>query len=406
MRITRRIAFTAAAGGLVLAAAPSIRLAWREGEADPIKDRKRDILVFVFLRFGVDGLTLLAPAEDDSYRKARPTIAVTPELGSPIGALDNVPFYLHPNAPELKGLYDRGKLALIHAAGLPTGSRSHFECQEMAERGITEHEAPLFGGWLGRHLLSAADDLPALGAVAAAASIHTALHGYRGAVAIPDVAEFNVPGGDFNLNVIEALSAGNEPHAICARETVAMIRGVRARYAELPSIASEPAEYPEGSFGTAMQSVARIIKMKAGLDVATVDFGGWDHHYKMNQYFPGHLMQLSRGLAAFWDDLKDYQDRLTVVAMTEFGRRLEENTAGGTDHGAASVMLALGGHVHGGRIYGQWPGLAEQDLREGDLRVTTDSRTILQELLVKRRGEQNLEKVFPALRYQPLGMFA
>ena len=405
MRISRRVALSAGAGGLLLAAAPGVRLAWTGRSADQSRGGGRDILVFVFLRFGLDGLTLLAPSEDDNYLKARPTVAVTAETGLAIGALDGVPFYLHPAAVELKALFDEGKLAFIHAAGVPTGSRSHFEVQEMAERGICEREAPLIGGWLARHLLNGGGDaVPELGAVAAAAQIHTALHGFRGAIAIPDVAKFNVSGGDFNLNVIEALSAGSEPHAVSARETVGMIREVRRRFAELGSATGDGGAYPVGEFGTAMQSLAQMIKMGSGVEVATVDYGGWDHHYKMNQYFPGHAAHLAQTLAAFWNDLADYQDRLTVVAMTEFGRRLQENTAGGTDHGAASVMLALGGGVRGGRIYGAWPGLGPGDLRDGDVRVTTDSRHILQEILVNRRGETALAAVFPGVPYQPLGL--
>jgi len=109
-------------------------------------------------------------------------------------------------------------------------------------------------------------------------------------------------------------------------------------------------------------------------------------------------------LAAFWDDVSAAQSRLTVVAMTEFGRRLEENTAGGTDHGAASFMLVLGSGVNGGRIYGDWPGLKPHQLREGDLRVTTDVRQVLQEILVTRRGEDNLRSIFPTLDYRPRGI--
>jgi uncharacterized protein (DUF1501 family) len=408
MALGRRALIASATVGGLVAGGAGLRLAFRDSD-EPAKAAGDDILVAVFLRFGVDGLTLAAPAEDDDYRSSRPTIRVTPDganAGLAIGRLDRVPFYLHPKLPELKTLYDAGHLAILHAAGLPVDTRSHFECQELMERGITERNAPILGGWLARHLMPRSATLAELGAIAAAPDVHSSLQGFRGAVAIPDVADFNVSGGDHNLDVIEALNAGPETHAASARETVAMIRGVRSRYAALPAATGDGVTYPVGEFGAAMRSLSRIIKMDAGLSAATVDFGGWDHHYQMNHYFPAHATQLSQTLAAFWTDLAAYQSRLTIVAMTEFGRRLEENTAGGTDHGAASVMLVMGGGVRGGKLYGDWPGLKPRDLRDGDLRVTTDSRHVLQEILVKRRGEDALDRVFPGAPYRPLGLFA
>ncbi|MGE4063043.1 MAG: DUF1501 domain-containing protein [Rhodospirillaceae bacterium] len=365
---------------------------------------QRDILVVVFLRFGVDGLTMIAPAQDPDYQAMRPNIRVGASgegAGLPLASLGGVPFYMHPSAPELKALFDAGKLAVVHAVGLPTDTRSHFESQNMMERGVTEGDTPILGGWLARHLAARKLELVGLNAVSSAADIHTPLQGQRGVAAIPDVRDFNVPGGDYNLNVIEILNAGAHPQAAAARATVDMVRNVQSNLARLPA---GGIAYPAGGFASSLRSVADIIKMDVGLEVATVDFGGWDHHYNMNSYFPPATRHLSRSLAAFWQDLSAVQHRLTVVTMTEFGRRLEENTAGGTDHGAASFMFVLGGAVNGGRIYGQWPGLRPSDLREGDLRVTTDVRHVLQEILVARRGEDNLGSIFPAFPYQPRGI--
>jgi uncharacterized protein (DUF1501 family) len=366
---------------------------------------QRDILVVVFLRFGCDGLTMIAPAEDPNYRAARPTIGVAlsgAEAGLPLGDLGSVRFYMHPSAPELKSLFDAGHLAVVQAVGLPTNTRSHFESQNMMERGVTEGDAPILGGWLARHLASRKLQLPDLGAVSSAADIHTPLQGFKGVAAIQNVRDFNVPSGDYNLQVIEKLNAGNDAYAASARATVNMIRSVQAGLDRLPL--GEAAPYPVGGFAASLRSLADIIKMNVGLEVATVDFGGWDHHYNMNSYFPPAARHLSQSLAAFWNDLTPLRDRLTIVTMTEFGRRLEENTAGGTDHGAASFMMLLGGGVRGGKIYGEWPGLRAHDLREGDVRVTTDVRHVLQEILVTRRSEDNLRSIFPTLDYQPLGV--
>lgn len=410
MKVSRRTLLATGVGaGLVTAAAlaPGVRIMLRPGGSTAAP--QRDILVVVFMRFGADGLTMVAPADDADYRDNRPTIGLASsgaQAGLHVGALGGVPFFMHPGGAELKTLFDTGRLAIVHAAGLPTNTRSHFESQDMMERGVTETDGPQKGGWLARHLTSRDLDLPQLGVVASAADVQASLHGYGNAVAIPDVTQFNVTGGDFNLNVIEALNSGADPQAAAVRATVGMVRAVRTKLAGISDGYRTSAEYPGGEFSTAMRSVANLIKMDAGLEVATVDFGGWDHHYKMNQYFPGHMTQLSKTLAAFWADMHDFQDRLTVVAMTEFGRRLEENTAGGTDHGAASLMLVLGGAVKGGQMHGTWPGLRPADLREGDLRITTDVRQVLAEILTKRRGETTLGRVFPTLAYAPLGVIA
>ncbi len=410
MKLSRRTLLASGVGaGLITAAAlaPGVRVMLRPNTgAGP---QGRDILVVVFMRFGADGLTMVAPADDSDYRDNRPTIGLTTtgeRAGLHVGALGGVPFFLHPSGAELKPLYDAGKLAIVHAAGLPTNTRSHFESQDMMERGVTENDGPQKGGWLARHLMARGLDVPQLGVVASAADVQASLHGYSNAVAIPDVTQFNVTGGDFNLNVIEALNAGADPQAAAVRSTVGMVRAVRTKLAAITDGYSTSAEYPGGEFSTAMRSVANLVKMNAGLEIATVDFGGWDHHYKMNQYFPGHMTQLSKTLAAFWSDMRDFQDRLTVVAMTEFGRRLEENTAGGTDHGAASLMLVLGGAVKGGQMHGTWPGLRPADLREGDLRITTDVRQVLAEILAKRRGETALGQIFPTMAYAPVGVIA
>ncbi|NKB45056.1 MAG: DUF1501 domain-containing protein [Alphaproteobacteria bacterium] len=368
----------------------------------------RDILVVVFLRFGCDGLTLIPPSNDADYHAQRPTIGIPasgPGAGLPIGKMGGTQFFFHPSVPELKALYDTGSLAIVNAVGVPTNSRSHFDIQDMMERGIVDADGPLAGGWLSRHLMSSDIVLPDLGAVASAPDVHISLQGFPGAVAIPNVAEFNVIGGDFHLSVIEAMNSGEEPHAIAARETAKTIRSVRAKHARLP-VRGDDTGYTDSQFSTSLRSIADLIKMDTGLDVATVDYGGWDHHFEMNRYFPSHAAEMSKSLSAFWHDMADYQDRITVVAMTEFGRRLEENANGGTDHGAGAFMFVLGGAVRGGKMYGQWPGLKENELREGDLRVTTDYRQVIQEILIKRRGESSPQKVFPSLAYESLDFIA
>jgi hypothetical protein len=169
-------------------------------------------------------------------------------------------------------------------------------------------------------------------------------------------------------------------------------------------------DYPYTSFGDALKLVAQIVKLDMGLQVATLDFDGWDTHDYQGEYGSGYLATLvttlANGLSAFSNDLAAYQNRLTVVVMSEFGRSLWANPSQGTDHGRGGVMLVLGGNVNGGKIYGNWPGLAGEDLEQGrDLRVTTDFRTILSEIVVRRLGNPKLGCVFPGFdRYEPLGV--
>lgn len=401
MTLSRRTLLSAATSGAMVSVAPGAKAALANSG-----DTGRDVLVSIFLRFGCDGLTLIPPAENDDYHRWRPFIGIKPEDALPLGDLDGEPFYFHPRVPELKSLYDAGHLAIVNAVGVPTVSRSHFDIQVMMERGLADGDGLIAGGWLARHLQSRDLTLPNLGAVASGPDTHITLQGYTGAVAIPDVADFNVIGGDFHLGVIEKLNAGPEPHAVAARETARTIRSVRATHAQLPSRDLNPSGYTGSQFSTALRSIADMVKMGVGLDVATVDYGGWDHHFEMNRYFPDHAAELSRSLHAFWTDMADYHDRLTIVAMTEFGRRLEENANGGTDHGSAAFMFVLGGGVNGGRLYGEWPGLKEWDLREGDLRVTTDYRNVIMEILASRRGETCPDKVFPSLAYKPVGFMS
>lgn len=364
-----------------------------------------DVLVVIFLRFGACGLTLIPPADDGIYHDLRPTIGVSAKTALPIGSLDGTPFFMHPNFAELKALYDAKSLAVVHAAGIHTESRSHFVSQDMMERAGADGERPVTGGWLGRHMNARRGGPTPLAAMSAGAEVNIALQGYPGAVAVPNVlALFTVLGGDNSRKVIEAMNTGSGPLVASGQSTLATLKTVQTRVATLPADDGNAAGYTTGALSTPLRSVAKLIKADVGLKVATVDFGGWDQHVRLTQGINPLALELSQGLAAFWRDLKDHQSRLTIVTMTEFGRRVEENANAGTDHGSASVMLALGGSVNGGRIYGKWPGLKPGDLHAGDLAVTTDYRQVLQEILVKRRGETTPKAVFPTLAYEPLGL--
>ncbi|MCU0493900.1 MAG: DUF1501 domain-containing protein [Chloroflexaceae bacterium] len=167
--------------------------------------------------------------------------------------------------------------------------------------------------------------------------------------------------------------------------------------------------YPEGEFGLGLRQVAMLAKAEVGLEVACLDLGGWDTHVAQGGsegWLASLLTELGAGLAALYTDLHDQLGRLTVVVMSEFGRRVQENGGLGTDHGHGSMLLLLGGGVVGGRVHGQWPGLApEQLVGPGDLAVTTDYRDILGELVQLRLNNPQLAEVFPGYAPTMRGVF-
>ncbi len=411
MRLTRRNLLLGATGGAFMASAgPGLRVSMA---ADSTSD---EILVVLFARGGADGLQLVAPADVSSYQQARPTIAVQP-TGTNAGlalanGLDGVDFFLNPGATELNDLYGSGDLALIHAAGVPTENRSHFKSMDMMERGLADNEGSLTSGWLTRHVETLAADRPLLSTVSTASNNPISLLGYPQAVSIPDVQNFNVAGGDVNANVIAALNSGSSAYQQVAQQTIESINTVQDKLAELELNSntdedageSEGPAYTNGPLSGALRNLATLIKMDVGLDVATVDHGGWDHHNNLVNEFGGQISELSQSLGAFWEDVADYRDRISVVFMTEFGRRLGENASNGTDHGSGSVMMVLSGNANGGQMYGDWPGIAPSDLDNGDLAVSTDYRQVIAEILAKRHNSPSLATVFPTVPYSPLGV--
>lgn len=401
-QISRRSLLATAAAGLATVA-PGLRVSFAQ-DAGP----QRDILIVLFQRGACDWLQMLSPAGDPNYIAARPSIRVqtsgnTPGLG--IGTMGSTDLYLSAAAPELKTLYDSGDLAFVHAVGIHTTDRSHFICQDMMEKGGADGEAEGHTGWLARHLAAAGTGGEELSTVAASATNPVSLLGAVSAVAIADAQQFNVSGGNANANVIRAINSGESDYqgiATAALDAVASVQlGLRTI-----NDTSATAGYTGGALSQALRSLGRLIRMNVGVDVATVDYGSWDMHNALLGEFNTRTTEFSQAIAAFWKDMAEYQHRITLVTMTEFGRRLRENASQGTDHGSASGMLLLGGNVNGGKLYGTWPGLAASQLTTGDLTVTTDYRQVLAEILVKRHGETKLAKVFPNVAYNPLGILS
>ena len=401
LNISRRHLLAGASAGAALAGVgPGLRVSLAADSAT-----HRDILIVLFQRGACDWLQMLAPAGDPNYIASRPTIRVrtdgnTPGIG--IGSIGGTDLYLSAAAPDLKTIYDAGDLAFIHAVGMQTTDRSHFICQDMMEKGGAGAEPEGNSGWLTRHIASTGGSKEELSTISANSTNPVSLLGEAAAVAISDASNFNVSGGTANANVIRAINSGTTAYQKVATNALDAVASVQLGLKTIVDNSAN-AGYTNGTLSNALRSLGRLIKMNVGVDVAAVDYGGWDMHNSLVGEFNTRTTEFSRAIAAFWRDMADYQDRITLITMTEFGRRLQENASQGTDHGSASGMLVLGGNVKGGKIYGTWPGLAANQLTTGDLTVTTDYRQVLSEILVTRHAEKNLAGVFPTVKYSPIG---
>lgn len=362
-------------------------------------ERDQNLIICVFQRGGADGLNIVPPLFDDRYFDLRPTIAVPASGDNAALDLDGQ-YGLHPSMASLKPFFDDGQLAVIHAAGLTHETHSHFDAQAIMESADVQGQ-DVFGGWLGRYVSSATmDNGSSFRVVGIGGAIQRSLQGMITPVGIQSVDSFslNLPGEKNTelLNLLEQLYADNSLLDLQTDQAISSIRSL----ADIDTAAIEPendAEYPNSEFGNEFRELASLIKSDIGVQVACVDIGGWDLHDNAVQRLPGVLSDFADTLAAFMTDMgSERMASITIVTMSEFGRRAFENASGGTDHGHGNVMLAMGGGVNGGRVYADWPGLQESDLVfNGDLAITTDYRDVLGELLINHGGLSELDNVFP-----------
>ena len=375
-----------------------------------------ELFIYVFLRGGCDGLNLVGPANDPSYIAERPAELRVIDSGDQAGlmldnALAGLDFRLHSKAPELKELYDQHTLAIIHAAGLTNGTRSHFDAQDIIERGTISNKN-LTEGWFTRYLqsspsITATQMFPSM---AMGSTIPSSFLGSNSTLAIANINDYRLR-GDGRLNdVLGTLYNGDSAIDKAAKETLNSINYINqhivtdASGKPTPYLPESNASYPDQPFGRSLKTLAQVIKMDMGLQVATVDYGGWDTHEYQTNHFNTLTEGLSKSLGAFYNDMANTNKKITLLVMSEFGRRLKSNKSGGTDHGHGNVMLVLGNNVKGGLMYGQWPGLDNLHLDKSvDLAVTTDYRTVLSEIIVRRLGNAKLYYIFPGMtEYKPI----
>ena len=370
--------------------------------ADAPSPRKK-ILVAIFQRGAVDGLNVVVPHGEQRYYDLRPSIAIPRPDATADSAIDLDGFFgLHPSLKPLKSIYDSGHMAVVHAVGSPDPTRSHFDAQDYMESGTPGLKATS-DGWLNRAIPQEKDSkVSAVRAVSLTPDLPRSLRGRNDAVAINNLNDFQVrdPRGATSFESMYASTMDKVLNGT-GRETFDAVKLMQSIQKQ-PYTPANGVRYPGGRLGQSMQQIARLIKADVGLEVAFTDVGGWDTHVNEVAQKPsaGQLANLlsdfGQSIAAFYQDLGDRMADVTVVTMSEFGRTARENGNRGTDHGHANVMLALGGDIQGGKVYGEWPGLAEEQLYENrDLNLTTHFRDVLGELVTRHLGNRQIANVFP-----------
>jgi uncharacterized protein (DUF1501 family) len=366
-----------------------------------------DTLVVIFLRGAADTLNIVVPHAEETYYALRPTLGIPrpddTKASSRVLDLDGF-FGFHPSMRPLLDAWSEKQLAIIHACGAPDESRSHFKAQELMERGVEDERGPA-SGWIGRHLttLDTGNHSP-LRAIGLGEMPQRSLSGSVPVSALRSIADFHLKGDERAVtqmrSALDAIYSGTDSFSVLGQETLAILDILQ----KLDPTTTPNSQFPTSEFGLALQQVSMLIKADVGLEVAAIDLGGWDTHFAQGGaegQMSRLLTDLADGLAAFHKDLRDRMNSVTIVTMSEFGRRAKENGSFGTDHGHGRMMMVMGANVEGGRVHGQWPGLGDGQLvGPGDLAVTTDYRDVLSEILVKRLNNPALAEIFP--NYQPV----
>ncbi len=402
--VTRRTFVRCGACSLVALAAPPRFLMRAAQGAEP---GRRKVLVAIFQRGAVDGLSMVVPHGDPAYYAARSSIALARPLRSqPDTALDLDGFFsLNPSLAVLQEAWNARTFAIVQACGSPDATRSHFDAQDYMETGTpgVKHTPD---GWLGRALLPSSGPPSPLRSVAIGPTLPRILRGGGHVVAMARIADFDIKDGSAGgaaqrgFEDLYAAGGGDVFHGT-ARETFEAVRLLKkAAAAQIPT--ANGAQYPASPFGDKLKQIAQLIKADIGLEIAFADVGGWDTHVGQGNekgQLATRFLDFGTALAAFHRDLGDRMADVVVITMSEFGRTVSENGNRGTDHGHGTAMLVMGGSVRGGRVYGRWPGLAREQLFEGrDLAVTTDFRALFSEVAMRHLRLPSTTLLFPGFR--------
>lgn len=383
---------------------------------EPALFKRRKILVSIFQRGAMDGLMAVSPFNDQFLKAARPSLFMPAVKSGNIPSLIDLDgrFGLHPAMQVFESVFREKRLAIVHGMGSPNNTRSHFDAQDYMESG-TPFNKGTSSGWLNRAVGMLGHEATPFQAVSLTSSMPRSLYGEMPALAISNLQDFSIQmrGNPMNTNRISKSFEDLYDHSASGLlkttgkdsfDAVKMLQKTDLRnYRPANDVV-----YPTSPLGNSLKQIAQLIKMDVGLEVAFAESGGWDTHFNQgsaNGIFARNVTDLSQSIIAFWKDMEVYQDDLTVMTMTEFGRTVKQNGTGGTDHGRASCNFILGNNVNGGIVHGIVDTLAPENLEDGrDLAVTTDFRSIFSELAERHLQISDKKILFPGFDGQAIGV--
>jgi uncharacterized protein (DUF1501 family) len=388
------------------------------GTVAPGLFKRKKILVCIFQRGAMDGLMAVTPFTDNFLKAARPSLFMTAAKGAPnqkpLIDLDGR-FGLHPSLGAFEPMFREKRLGIVHGIGSPNNTRSHFDAQDFMESG-TPFKKGTTSGWLNRAVgLLGHDGATPFQGVSLTSSLPRSFYGENPAVAIKNLADFNI---QMRGNVNGAKMASKSFEDLYDQTSSGLLKNTGKESFEAIKMlqktdvkAYKPENnvvYPSTALGNSLKQIAQLIKMDVGLEVAFAESGGWDTHFNQGKdtgVFARNVEDLSTCMMAFWNDLARYQDDLTVMTMTEFGRTVAQNGTGGTDHGRGSCNFILGNSVNGGLVHGVVNPLSKENLEDGrDLAVTTDFRSVFSEVADVHLGINNDKILFPEFDGKKIGV--
>jgi uncharacterized protein (DUF1501 family) len=376
--------------------------------------KKKKVLVCIFQRGAMDGLMAVTPFNDTHLKAARPNLFIAPSQNKGASIDLDGRFALHPSMKMFEPLFREKRMAIVHGMGSPNKSRSHFAAQDYMESG-TPFDKTTSSGWLNRASGLIGSDASSFRAVSLTSSIPQSLQGDYPALAIRNLSDFAIQTKGNSSNATTTAKSFEDLYDQTSssllketgKETFDAIRMLQsANLAQYKPVAG--VNYPGSQLGKALMQIAQLIKMDAGLEIAFAESGGWDTHSRQGTItgmFAKNANDLGRSIAAFWADVEPYQDMVTLMTMTEFGRTVKQNGTGGTDHGRASCNFILGNDVQGGIVYGDVKELAIENLEDRrDLPVTTDFRTVFNAVATNHLQIQNNKLIFPDWEEIPIAL--